>query len=450
MSICLLSKRSVCAFMMLLVLVLASGCSLNQETNTPTPTVNFNTGGPTPTPVGVSVPVCRLPACTNLNPTPGTRPFIDTWSNVHRFLTFDFNAHNPYEIAKKYDFIWGADPQNVAGYRYANPNIVLSYYMTIHRNDGDFINTDLGKQQGVDYWKARHPDWILYQCDRTTPAFENHDPNIPFIFTNPAVLDWMVQTYVQPAVAYGYDAIAVDNVSMENQFGACGSYDKNGQWVQRYTGKNEDPQWESDVADWITKMQDAFHKQTRPMLLMANFGLGPVPLNSPSAQRTLAHIDGVLDESSFTHYGQNDLTASQWLQMVQYINAMQQQNKPFFEVNEFKGDITNTGKEWALASYLMCKQRLALVYFAPIQHYGYDMQIPELDTQIGSPNDDMYSAQGVYWRDYTGGEVVVNPGDNPATVTIKTSKTYADIFGQPVSRTFLLASHSGKVLLAKN
>jgi hypothetical protein len=405
---------------------------------------------PTPTPVGVSVPVCHLPACTNLDPVAGARPFVDTWSNIHGFMTFDYNAHNPYATAKKYDFIWGADVQNVAAYRATNPNIVLSYYMTIHRNDGDFLDNEVGKQQGLAYWKARHPDWILYQCDRVTPAFEFQDPNIPFTFTNPAVLDWMVQTYVQPAVAYGYDAIAVDNVSMENQFKACGSYDKNGQWVQRYTGDNVDPQWESDVADWITQMQAAFHKQARPMLLIANFSNGPVPLNAPNTQRTLAHVDGVLDESSFTHYGENNLSAGQWLQLIQTINAMQQENKPYFEVNEFKSTVTQSGEEWALASYLMCKQRLAMVYFAQIQRYGYDMQLPELFSQIGDPQDDMYFNQGAYWRDYTGGESVVNPGDSPANITIKTSKTYVDLFDQPVSQTFTLAPHTGKVLLVKN
>jgi len=454
MLICLLSKRSSYLLTALLVLVLASGCSLNQETNTPTPTVVFNPQpiGPTPTPVGISVPVCHLPACTNLNTVAGTRPFVDTWSNVHRFLTFDYNVHNPYEIAKKYDFIWYADPQNVAAYRAANPNIVLSYYMTMHRNDGEFINTDIGKQQGLAYWKALHPDWILYQCDRVTPAFENSDPNMPFILTNPAVLDWMVQNYVQPAVTYGYDAIAVDNVTTENGFKACGSYDKNGQWVQRYTGDNVDPQWENDVADWMTKMQDALHKQAKPMLLIANFSsTSPVPLNAPSSQRILAHIDGVLDESSFTHYGENNLSASQWLQMVQFVNTMQQQNKPFFETNEFKGAVAQSqpAEEWALASYLMCKQRLAMVYFAQIQRYGSDMEMPELDMQIGDPLDDMYFNQGAYWRDFSGGVSIVNPGTSPANITLKTSKSYVDTFGKAVSQTFTLNPHTGKVLLAK-
>jgi hypothetical protein len=326
----------------------------------------------------------------------------------------------------------------------------LSYYMTVHRNDGDFINSDLGKQQGVAYWKALHPDWILYQCDRTTPAFENHDPNIPFVFTNPAVLDWMIQSYVQPAVAYGYDAIAVDNVSMENQFGACGYYDKSGQWVQRYTGHNDDLQWRTDMANWITQMQDALRKQSRPMLLLENFGIGVTPLSDPETQRTLAHIDGVLDESSFTHYGENNLSASDWLNMVQYINVMQQQNKPFFEVNEFKQNVTNSGLQWVLASYLMCKQRMAMIYFAPIQHYGYDMKIPQLNAQIGDPLSEMYTSQGVYWRDFTGGEAVVNPGDNAANITLKAAKSYTDLFGQPVSRTLSLAPHAGEVLLAKN
>jgi len=376
-------------------------------------------------------------------------PFTNTWTNIHSFLTFDYKIDNPSAIAQKYDFVWGADYKHLAAYRATNPHIILSYYFPMHRNQGGFIDTALGKQQGVDYWRAQHPDWVLYKCDRTTPAYEYYDPNMPFILTDPTILNWMVQSYAAPAARYGYDAIALDNVNMDNMFGACGSYDKNGQWVQRYTGKSNDPQWRSDVADWITGMQDALRKLSKPLLLISNLDPGSAPIDSAAMQKVLAHSDGVLDESSFSHYGENNLSAGQWLQMVHYVDSVQAQNKPFFLINEFQKDIANKDKEWVLASYLMCKQQLSMIYFALFQAYGRDMQLPELNIQIGSPQSQMYEKQGAYWRDYSGGEVLVNPTDTPAMVTVDAKMAYVDMFGQAVSQKFTLAPHTGKVLLLK-
>ncbi len=384
-----------------------------------------------------------------------TRPanagvFPNTWTNIHRFLTFDYKIDNPSAVAQKYDFVWGANYKNLAAYRSANPHIVLSYYFPMHRNHGDFIDTALGKQQGLDYWRAQHPDWVLYKCDRTTPAYEYYDPNMPFILTDPTILNWMVQSFAVPAAQYGYDAIALDNVNMDNMFGACGSYNKNGQWVQRYTGKTNDPQWQSDVANWIVQMKEALRHLSKPLLLIVNLDPGSVAVDSASMQKMLMYSDGVLDESSFSHYGENNLSFSQWLQLVNYVDAVQAQNKPFFLVNEFQKDTTNKDKEWVLASYLMCKQQASMVYFARFQAYGGDMQIPELNAQVGSPLTQMYEKQGAYWRDYTGGEVLVNPTDTPATIKTSNPTAYIDIFGQPVSQTFTLSPHTGKILLLQS
>ena len=383
----------------------------------------------------------------HLTRPPYAGPFTNTWTNIHRFLTFDYKIADPSTVAQKYDFVWGANYKNLAAYRSTNPHIVLSYYFPMHRNHGNFIDTALGKQQGLDYWRSLHPDWVLYRCDRTTPAYEYYDPNMPFILTDPAILNWMVQSFAAPAAQYGYDAIALDNVNMDNMFGACGSYSKNGQWVQRYTGNTNDPQWQADVANWIEQMQAALRHLSKPLLLIANLDPGSVAIDSAAMQKVLMHSDGVLDESSFSHYGENNLSSSQWLQLVHYVDAVQAQNKPFFLVNEFQKDVTNKDKEWVLASYLMCKQQVSMVYFARFQAYGGDMQIPELDTQIGSPLTQMYQKQGAYWRDYTGGEVLVNPTDTPATIKTSGITTSVDIFGQLMSQTFALSPHTGKILL---
>jgi hypothetical protein len=50
----------------------------------------------------------------------------------------------------------------------------------------------------LSYWEAVHPDWILYKCDRVTPAYEFDNPNMPLDFANPALESWQIQTYAMP------------------------------------------------------------------------------------------------------------------------------------------------------------------------------------------------------------------------------------------------------------
>jgi len=59
--------------------------------------------------------------------TPGIAQFIDTWNNIHLFQSFDYSISNPADIAKHYDFVWGAAVSHVATIRPGNPKIYISY-----------------------------------------------------------------------------------------------------------------------------------------------------------------------------------------------------------------------------------------------------------------------------------------------------------------------------------
>ncbi|GAC1388686.1 MAG: hypothetical protein NVS4B12_05510 [Ktedonobacteraceae bacterium] len=435
-------KRFVFLFAVCSVLLLLSGCvpfglQGNQKTSVT----------PTATPIGVTVPSCRS-SCT----TPGLREIPDTWNNIHLFQSFDYHIGNPAPISRYYDFVWGAVPSKVATFRAGNPNMSISYYIPFHRDGGTFTNADLGRQHDLSYWRSVHPDWVLYKCDRTTPAIEYTDPNIPFDFTNPDVVQWQVQTYAQPASTHGYDAIAADNLNLENLFGACGFY-KNGQWVQRYTGETIDKQWQNDILTWVTAMQTALHALPHPLALIPNLGPGPIPLSDPLIGKIVTHVDGILDEGGFTKYGDGYLTGSTWLHEIQFIRSVQmQQHKPYYISNEFNSDTLDHAQiQWALASYLMSKEHSSSLFITnntnDVQNYGADRRYNEYEAQIGNPNSEMYFSQNVYWRDYSNGIVVVNPSDTN-TYTVKTSaSTYMDLYGNHVSQAFSIPPHSGMVLI---
>src|SRR6266849_4604109 len=133
----------------------------------------------------------RSPSKIQLGSSISVAGHVDTWNNIHPFLLFDGYITRPARVAPRYDFITGAKWYNVAAYRSANPNIFLTYYITYHRDNGAF--TDSTALKSLAGWQAFHPDWVLYRCDRVTPAFECGNPNMPLDFSNPALGEWQAQ-----------------------------------------------------------------------------------------------------------------------------------------------------------------------------------------------------------------------------------------------------------------
>ncbi len=440
-----LRKRSILS-LFLLVAVLLSNCGpFAAQNGKPTPAV-------APTGIANAGQSCNAANCPPISAIPGVRPFPNTWDNIHLFQTFTFNLDDATikRIAEAYDFVWGAQPDTVAAFRAANPNILLSYYMPLNRDHGTFTNNGLGREHNLAYWKALHPDWILYKCDRVTPVMQFKDPNLSLDFTNPDVINWQLQMYAIPASKAGYDVLGVDNLNLDNMFGACGFY-RNGKWVQRYTGQPHDLQYRLDLLNWLTAMQKALHALPHPMALIPNLGYGlvaPSP-DDPYIQELIQHTDGILDEGGFTFYGQNYITDSNWIKLVRFIEAVQQQNKPYYLLDEFpRPAIRNDQLEWALSSYLMCKDHLSAIFLATWQKYGSDNRLPQYTIRIGSPKDAIYWSQSVYWRDYSGGVVIVNPSSNFSYTITLSSPGYIDLFGHPVKQSLTLQAHSGIVLLS--
>ncbi len=385
---------------------------------------------------------------TSQGPGEKLRSFIDTWNNIHIIQSFDYNISDPAALAKLYDFVWGAEVNHVAAFRSNNPSIFLSYYIPFHADWGTFSdNTTL---HDLAYWKSVHPNWILYRCDRITPAYEPDYSNIPLDFANPAVVSWQIETYAKPASENGYDGIAADNLDLKNRYSACGVY-VNGKWVRRYTGQLNDPQWRTDVIAWLTQMQQALHSLQHPLALIPNLALNDLSPSDPQIQQIVNHVDGVVDESGFTDGGERYLTDSEWMQRIQFMEDFQKQHKPYYVVDQFhqSSPISHEELQWALASYLMGKEHLAALFISTYQGYGSDTRYSEYNAHIGSPVGNLYLSQGVYWRKYSNGLSIVNASStNTYTVTLDAANQYIDLYGKPIiGHEVTMPPHSGMVLL---
>jgi hypothetical protein len=381
---------------------------------------------------------------TPFTPTPVAQHLIDTWSNIHIFQTFDYNISNPSALANLYDFVWGAEAGHVSAFRAVNPNISMSFYIPFNRDWGTF--PDSRTIHDLAYWQAVHPDWILYKCDRVTPAYTTNNPNIALDFTNPAVIAWQIQTYAIPASQNGYNAIAADNIILPNYYGACGVY-KNGQWVQHYTGEVEDAQWRVDVINWLKQMQQALHSLEHPLALIVNFDPGNLPLSNFQVQQIARYSDGLLDEGGFTNFGRGHITDNNWVQRVQFMESVQEHQKPYYIIDDFPS-VGSAEIQWALASYLMGKEHLSSVFITDNGNYGSFKWYSEYGAPIGTPLGAMYERQHVYLRNYSNGLSIVNPdAAGTFSVVLDAGKHYSDLDGHPVAQAVTLPPHSGLVLL---
>src|SRR5260370_9469284 len=85
---------------------------------------------------------------------------------------------------------------------------------------------------------------------------------------------------------------------------------------------------------------------------------------------------------------------------------------PFYEIDRFS-PVSNADLEWTLASYLLSKEHLSALSIEQVAG-GHDERFQVENTPIGTPLGEMYAAQNVYWRNYSGGAGVSYPSSTPS------------------------------------
>src|SRR5262249_38490259 len=103
--------------------------------------------------------------------------------------------------------------------------------------------------------------------------------------------------------------------------------------------------------------------------------------------------------------------------------------------------------QWSLGTYLISNEGSATIFISQPQDYGSDTRYPAYNIPIGSPQSEIYVSQNVYWRNYTGGLVVVNPSSENSYTVTTSSRHYLDINEHHVGQTFNLSPHSAMILL---
>lgn len=321
----------------------------------------------------------------------------DTTSNIHVALPFDYNT-NPPAMAGKVDMVWGT--------RWASSLPGSIYGLFYLPYDQDENTRDHSTAHDITWYKANHPDWIEYKCDKSTVAYEfGETTSVPLDITNPAVVSYIEETYITTNLrpGSGYKGIGFDNLDFENAGKwtgqRCGHFNAHGTWVQQFNGTANDVAYRQSILTWAQRMHTFIHTHFPNAIMVVNFSYDPI--FSTDSNALTNYVDLYADEQGFTN-GNNAsrknpsawyYTDATWLGKINWIQNALNLKRGFLSINQEPvpfARVTKKQIQWALANYLLVKNNASFVYICGKQEYGYVFIRPEYAAQIGSPVNAMY------------------------------------------------------------
>jgi hypothetical protein len=394
----------------------------------------------------------------SLSPTLASVPYLkDSSDGIHQITVFGSPAWDPNADTSKFDFVWsvGGSDQWAPG-MVAKNQIILdgSYYDSIQ---GPF----LGSPEYVTL-HAAHPDWFLYECDKTTIATQYDYKATMLDISNPAVLDYMYNTgYMFNFGNFPHQAISWDNFGIENSGpSVCGIYDTSGHWVQKFTGGSSDGAWADAKIASAAYISNKLHALSNPVALITNgVPTGALLTDSVRMAAYAAAVDGILDEGGLLSRHALGFPNQYWLNYQRLVQLFQSAGKAAYSIvnndnnNPIPAALTHDDIQFRAASYLLSKGAHAAVAIVPGDNAPSPI-LPELAAApIGTPCGPMSQAagsgeNGVWMRTHSGGVSIVNSSvTNTFTVTLPAG-TFKDLYGAPITSPVTMAPATGLVLLS--
>ena len=396
---------------------------------------------------GLAGSVQQLPAGTaDLSVGPDSSIIGDTWDGIHANQHLDFYVSDlqAKADAHRYDLVWGSNKP--WAWQSGNSKIVTSWYMP--------FNADGTSSHDLNWWKSFHPDWVLYKCNKVTPAWPSGLKNIPLDISNPAVRSWQLSTYSPKAEDGKYSAMAFDLVSLNNADAGCGVW-INGVWHQRFSGQKIDSVYSQAVLGWFNNARTYLHGLQRPLLIGANTVPESRSLGDGQEIELLKDLDYLNDEDSFTMYGNGYVSSVDFVKIVGWMKYYQSSiGRPWIVDDKWNSQILSPQEfGWALSTYLMGKYHASSIFIDHLPGYGYEYWHPEYNAAIGYPCADMYADnahQGVYFRKFSGGLALVNSSSSKDYLVTLPRSSYKSLGGKTIMSPLLVLHDWGVVLLTTN
>ena len=366
--------------------------------------------------------------------------FPNTGSNVHLEMVFNYLQKNVNAETGVVDMVWGSSYAAKPAGMYNTAYIPYSVDNYGHP---------------VSWYRKNHPDWLEYKCDRKSLAFQFGATTLaPFDFTNPAVQAFQWANWVDPQLAEGYKGIAVDTISLTNDWKQCGHFSSGGTWVQQFNGGENDAKFRSAILAWESNAYAHVHAQSPTATMQVNYSY-EFGVSRAENLQLMTTTDLLFDERGFTNWGskRNVASPSEWRGIVDAIAYVESKGGCYMTNAEEPGPtsgITPQERQWVIANYLLVKNDCTYVYMTgdngKAQGYGVLVTFPEYSIAIGSPTAALQAVQGAYSRPFTNGLAIVNPSSATVHFTLPAGK-YKTVDGHVEGAAVTLGPSTGLVLL---
>jgi hypothetical protein len=423
------------------------------------PALQSNYSGPVGGPFGPVGPVSP-----DLNDTTVGFHAIQMWDDFHgNFITIS----DAIKHGVRYGAVWGSRQNTVIPWQTNNPANRPMYYTPFDTDTADGLGHPLS------WWQSHHPDWILYECDKTTIAYVPGLFEVPLDFSNPAFSTYQAEILGSYVEANAYNGIGADIVDLTNNTGqpksgkgGCGVWTSAHTWQQIFSGQVKDPAWAAAVAGWATSLQRQLHQFPRRLALGVNTppGAFAAPVNGkggdPSMRALFDHVDIEFNEAGFAIWGQY-ADSGTLVNDVGWMEYMQSKGKVFFvadDWNQQSGPPSLHQLDYSLATYMMGKEQAAALYVGKSDMYGEENFYSQYSAKIGmgcspmygGPNDPHYPGERIYFRKYTGAFAIANVSPRDAYRVTLPKPSYTNIEGGTVYSPLRVAPNTGYVLLTSN
>jgi lysophospholipase L1-like esterase len=389
--------------------------------------------------------LAKIKACTpqakNILLPKGARDRILFGQVFDREITADNELK---ALAEQRGFIWGAHYGVITKGGYG-----AAYYPSMRDFDqsrmfpgGDPVVHDLK------WYQENKPEWVVYKADRTTAASGykyDWGEYMPLDITRQDVREYILKTFLIPAIEHGYPAIAFDNVMVHNLHRRCGVY-RNGQWVQQYSGEVRDPVFAAAVMDYLRWMKREINSRGAALALNAK-----VDPQQPEATWELISLADIwLDEGGFSQDSRKGIVDQPW--EVRYnVARLKAADGVYVGANTTGGtfeEIPESEITWILANFLLIRGERSYLSITGKKYTGELLPYPpSFNPPVGCPAGNSRKEGNVYVRDYQNGFVAVNPSSKEAASFITPAGSWKDRLGAEVSGTVVLGPRSGIVLL---
>src|SRR5579875_3014300 len=370
-----------------------------------------------------------------------------------------------------YDAVWAAfQPQTWSQYHAAGSTLILSRYYV------PFEDAYLISGHDLSWFEQNHPSWILFGCQSNgTPTLDHawtgtlaaFGKDVPLDIHNPDVVAYQMNTLLQYLQANGYDAVAIDQIVFQNfllspnpnldgsnptsGWYGCGVYTQwNGttpvasSFVRVYGspsgGDSEQPDqtFINDLLNWVQTAKSTLGGAGIKVLVNH-----PASGTAPSGNdATLINsVDGVVDETGFTNYGQwgpDAGTPGDFATTLSWVQNVQSMGKAVFLADYYNcqyvpancnftsaSQLSGAEADWAAATYAIANGGGLGMFIAPqgVGEYSYR---PELTTSYGAPCGPPVQSGSLYVRKFSKGLAIVNDSSSAQTYTLP-NHAYTDI-----------------------